>query len=298
MIVVLTRRYVVCLIIANYLCRPHLRLRNQPAAGMPASPVFIVGSPRSGTSSLVDGFLSAGYHGFREGNLLSLLDGLTRQIRWHFAEFAGDPEVLVSQLDAAALEHRIALVFRDAVEALNQAPWIDKTGNPEMIHTLPLLHRLWPDSAFIFAKRRGIENIASRMKKFPNRDFAYHCSDWARNMAAWRTVRETLPPERCIEVDQQDLLHIPTVVALRLGMLVGLTNHGVSVLAATLGATRSEETGFRSAAARHTLESVGWDDAMIEVFRRECGVEMAAYGYTMDERYRCASVAQAVTADA
>lgn len=30
-------------------------------------PVFVVGSPRSGTSILVDGLLSVGYKGFREG---------------------------------------------------------------------------------------------------------------------------------------------------------------------------------------------------------------------------------------
>ena len=262
---------------------------------MLASPVFIVGSPRSGTSTLVDGFLSAGYHGFREGNLLSLLDPLIRQIRWHFSEFAGDPEVLVSAVDAAALEDRIGMIFRDTADALNRTPWVDKTGNPEMIHTLPLLYRLWPDAAFVFAKRRAIENIVSRTKKFPDRDFAYHCTDWARNMAAWREVRDALPAERCIEVDQQDLLHIPTVVALRLGMLVGMGNHGVSVLAATLGASRSQETGFRTAAARYALDSVGWTDEMVDVFRRECGVEMDAYGYTMDASYRREGIATPAT---
>ncbi len=39
----------------------------------PAAPLFIVGSPRSGTSVLVDAAFAAGFKGFREGNLLGLL---------------------------------------------------------------------------------------------------------------------------------------------------------------------------------------------------------------------------------
>ena len=37
---------------------------------MPKFPVFVVGSPRSGTSILVDALFSAGYKGFREGSFL------------------------------------------------------------------------------------------------------------------------------------------------------------------------------------------------------------------------------------
>ena len=53
-------------------------------------PIFIVGSPRSGTSILVQALLGAGYTGHHEGNLLSLLQGLERSIDQHFRIFGSE----------------------------------------------------------------------------------------------------------------------------------------------------------------------------------------------------------------
>jgi Sulfotransferase family len=140
------------------------------------SPLFIVGSPRSGTSILTQALRLADYAGYAEGNFLSLLHTLGNNVDRHFTFFAStDPDVLTTHIDRDTLKSRLFTVLRDMVEErFAGQPWLDKTGNPEMIAAIPILRTLWPHSAFIFAKRRAIENIVSRLKKFPQYDLAYH----------------------------------------------------------------------------------------------------------------------------
>ena len=172
----------------------------------PRYPIFIVGSPRSGTSILVDAMLSCGYSGFREGMFLSLMHHVNHVTDRHFSYYAGNDN-LISAIEKAELKAELFQIFKSKVDAHNKlAPWFDKTGNQDMILALPIVAQLWPDSVFIFAKRRAIENVISRLKKFPNYNFEYHCADWTKNMAAWRQIRDCLDPSRFIEIDQLDMI--------------------------------------------------------------------------------------------
>src|ERR1700753_848585 len=99
-------------------------------------PVFIVGSPRSGTSILVDGLLSVGYDGFREGMFLSIAHHINQLIDRQFSLFSGDQN-LISAIDKSLLKERIFATLKQVVEELNPvAPWFDKTGNPDMIYAI------------------------------------------------------------------------------------------------------------------------------------------------------------------
>lgn len=253
-------------------------------------PVFVVGSPRSGTSALVDVLLAAGYSGFREGMLLSLMHGLDQQVERHFKVFTQpSDQVLISRVDKDDLKDRLFRVFREVAEAHNgAAPWFDKTGNHDMILAIPVLRRLWPGSVFVFARRRGIENIVSRVRKFPGHGFEYHCRDWARTMWAWRQVRGGLPEDARAEVDQQDMIGRPEAVADRLCAFLGLPPERQAALVRTMRQNRPQQTEAGTAARRLTLETAGWDAAQAELFRLHCASEMAAYGYTTDEGYSTA----------
>ncbi len=250
------------------------------------TPLFIVGSPRSGTSILTDGMLAAGYRGFREGNFLPLLRVYKAAADRHYTEFgSGSGEVMAARIDWEAFKADIFSVFKRHVDRLNpETPWMDKSGNPEMIEVLPHLLDLWPSAVFVFAKRRGIENVISRSRKFPGHTFEYHCRDWAKNMAAWRAVRDAAG-ERAIEIDQQEIIRAPEQSARR---LADFAKAGVSACGRirevfTVG--RPQETTAGSAAAVCSLEKSSWSQEQRAAFLNICSGEMEAYGYSTEESY-------------
>lgn len=256
---------------------------------MARGPVFIVGSPRSGTSMLVDVLYAFGYDGFREGNYFSLIHALEQAVDRHFATFAppDNLKVLASNVDKGDLVGQLARVVADAAVQRMPAPlWFDKTGNPAMILTIPRLRSIWPGCVFIFAKRRGIENVNSRLKKFPSHTFEYQCSDWAKNMEAWRHVRDALDSADYLEVDQQDMLSDPRAVASALVSLLGVDTSKVEAAVDRFSHTRPQQTTVGSAEQVFSLSTIAWSDAQKTVFLDRCADEMSRYGYSLDERYR------------
>jgi hypothetical protein len=254
---------------------------------MPKSPVFIVGSPRSGTSALVLALETAGYRGYKEGNFLPLMKIIDRTIDNHFAQNGkANPNVLTANVDRARLKDRIEHIFREMEEQAHPFPlWFDKSGHVEMINAIPILRRFWPQSVYIFSKRRGIENVASRVKKFPGLDFERHCAGWANFMTAWRSARATLPEEIYVEVDQQDLIREPEAICAKIAGLLQLDQEQQRTLTNTVRMRRPQETTKGSATLLHSLESIGWSQSQLAIFRRYCAPEMEAYGYGSGPEY-------------
>jgi hypothetical protein len=250
-------------------------------------PLFIVGSPRSGTSILIDAVRGAGYNGFNEGNYLSCLHTIERQIDRHFQIFdASSPNLLISQIDKSALK---AALYREVCQAAEaqygNRPWVDKTGNPEMIEAIPILLDQWPASHFIFAKRRAIENVVSRMRKFPNHTFDYHCADWARNMATWRLVRANIPNLSAIEVDQFEISQAPDETATRIAQFLSLDQKAEACIARFFTNERPQQTEAGSAQRILSLGQTGWIEEQLKTFHIRCDEEMSAFGYTTGESY-------------
>lgn len=250
-------------------------------------PAFVVGSPRSGTSILVDAMLAAGYYGYREGNFLTLLAWIEKSVERHFSLYAdGNAKVLASVVDKAKLLADLRGTFKTTIDVLNpEVPWFDKTGNPEMLSILPVIKTMWPDAVFIFAKRRAIENVGSRLKKFPTHTFEYHCSDWARNMSVWREVRPVLPAGSYIEIDQQDMIQHPDQVARSMTTLLGLPDEATKAVQATFQRNRPQQTSEGSAARIDSLATLAWNENQKDIFRRICGPELQEYGYSTNESY-------------
>jgi|SRR5665213_1080484 len=254
---------------------------------MPKSPVFVVGSPRSGTSILVKALASVGYHGYNEGNFLPLMNIIDRAVDNHFTLFGKpNPNVLAAQIDPKVLKSRIETLFKELTDNLNPGPlWFDKSGNADMIRAIPVLRRLWPDSVYIFAKRRAIENVVSRVKKFPARNFEHHCADWAKNMAAWRQVREELPSDVYLEVDQQDLIRNTEAISAKISSFLELGPERLETLINIFKSRRPQETTKGSALKTYSLESLGWSEAEMAIFKKYCDPEMKAYGYGSGSEY-------------
>ena len=247
---------------------------------MSKTPVFIVGSPRSGTSILVSALRNVGYEGYAEGNFLPLITIIGKTVDRHLALGKRNPNVLAGQIDADELKNKLFDVLKSFSESKATGPlWFDKSGNADMIRAIPVLRQLWPECVFIFAKRRAIENVVSRVKKFPGHNFQYHCSDWSQNMSAWREMREQIPKECYLEVDQQDLIRDTEVISTKIAEFLGLPPKLAVRLVKTFTSFRPQETDKGSAAKTYSLDGLGWSDEQIAIFRQHCGPEMTSYGY-------------------
>jgi hypothetical protein len=250
--------------------------------------LFIVGSPRSGTSILVLALRAAGYRGFNEGNFFGLLATFDGIIDKYFRTFwTDDPFVMMSRIDREEFKASLAELFKRIVDRENPvAPWLDKSGNADVINMIPVLLRLWPSAHFIYAKRRGLENIVSRVKKFPQYNFEYHCRDWAANMTAWRAARREVPDLRYLEVDQQDLIQSPGATSAQLAAFLNLSEAQAARLAATFRKERPQQTSAGTTERVLTLRSTGWSPQQIGLFTKICGPEMELFGYTLDDTYQ------------
>ena len=258
----------------------------KPEAAAP-SPLFIVGSPRSGTTILTAALLGAGYHGYLEGNLLSLWQMLRERIEWYFRlPFAQQERTLMANIRPEAFRDSVREIFKRQLDELNEhSPWLDKTCNAETILAIPDLIAMWPSCRIFCARRRGIENVLSRLKKFPAQDFQRHCRDWTRAMSAWRQVRDTLEPWRYLEVEQRDLVVRPQAVSHEIAGLLAL-NEGARIrIERTFARQRHQETAPGTAERLVSLAETSWTEQEIGQFLEICGPEMDAYGYSLDDTY-------------
>jgi hypothetical protein len=161
--------------------------------------------------------------------------------------------------------------------------WFDKTPTYAMVASVPLIAQAWPNSRFIFLKRRGLENIRSRIRKFSGANFRGDCHDWALIMSGWRAMRAAVQ-DRFIEVEQRTMLNDAGSTAARVGRLINLEPAEVDAFGSLLSRERPEVTD-PSANIVSDVSELGWSAEQIETFRSVCGAEMEAYGYTYDSQY-------------
>jgi hypothetical protein len=260
-----------------------------------------VGSPRSGTSALVSVLSGVGYHGYLEGNFLTVLHHIESAVDKFFDwNPETDPNVLLANVNKHDLKRRLFETVRTVENDLNpEDPWFDKTGTPEMTAAIPIVRELWPNSVFVFAKRRGIENIISRLKKFPNESFEYHCANWARHMAVWRHIRKQLPTECFIEIEQRDMIQEPERTARDLCAFLQVPASTVTPARPSFGGAttildaalyvlttqRPQETAEGTASRTVSLADTEWTAEQKATFLDHCETEMNEFGYTMDQRY-------------
>jgi hypothetical protein len=152
-----------------------------------------------------------------------------------------------------------------------------------MVQSVPILAETWPNARFVYMKRRGIENLMSRLRKFPGISFEGQCLDWAAIMSDWRKSRPSIPG-RFVEIEQRSLLHDPAGAATMVGALIGLGAPEIAALGAWLSGERAEMTD-PTARIMADIAETGWSAEMIETFGAICGAEMQAYGYTWDAGY-------------
>ena len=143
----------------------------------PSLRLFLMGSPRSGTSQL--------------GSTLTKVLGLPWLGEGHGAPlFASAAEALSGDIGAenGLVRYMARQNFRQiAIEAAKSAyfymhgsaSFVDKTPGVKMIAAAPFLNECFPESRFIFQRRNPVANVLSRMAKFGG-SFEAHCQGLGR----------------------------------------------------------------------------------------------------------------------
>jgi hypothetical protein len=170
-----------------------------------------------------------------------------------------------------------------AREVFGGDAWVDKTPGEMMIRAAPYLAEVWPRARFILAKRRAIDNIQSRRRKYPDVPFEAHCRMWSSCMQAWLSVRLGLG-SRYEEIDQFEIERDPSSVGQRLGALLRLDAEQVRAATQVMATSRPERTG-EAGSQPLGLPDTGWSAEELAQFKRICGPLMARLGYSDTEAY-------------
>jgi hypothetical protein len=252
-------------------------------------PVFILGAARSGTSALTQGLLKLGiFEGHEEGHVFDLMAHfavtLTKFYDLKFDEISLRRNTAISRIPIALFNERLDFILVDLARRLfPSARWIDKTPNSDMVHLAPRFRKIWPQSRFIFMRRRFLENAASRARKFPDYAFERNAQEWGHAMGAWLQVRSQLHGT-AIEIDQKFLKDEPQLVANRLADFLSLSAKHELLLLQALRHDLPERTATGQESP-YNISNMGWGDQEKAFFDQYCKHEMLAFGYSVDESY-------------
>ena len=240
----------------------------------PGLRVFILGSPRSGTSELGGTLaLKLRLPWLGEGHAAPLFSVAADSLTGNARADHGIVRIMAKQgfRRIAIRSLKIAYYFVHA-----SASFLDKTPGVAMIRAAPFLAECFPGAKFIYLRRNGISNVLSRMTKFGG-DFDAHCADWAAAMNEWVAVRDRLPG--FLEIEQEAMLANPAAAAFRVAEFLGVVQQASEIAASLQGGAR-ERTG--AGLGRTTLSQSGWSPRQIARFRTLCGPTMEAFSYSME----------------
>jgi hypothetical protein len=252
-------------------------------------PVIVLGAARSGTSAMAQALTASGsYEGYEEGHLLDLIGSLSRTVadfyksrteEWRIGrvtQIAHVPQRFIEQ----GLRH---ILIETARETYKTGYWVDKTPRTSMIAVAPLLREIWPNARFIYMRRRALENIDSRLRKFPGLDFEAQCREWALSIQNWYAIADELAGT-AIEIDQVFMAASPGKVATTVGEFLGLSGPALARMTQALEFDQPERTAA-SFGAVADLDTLGWPERYVEMFHEICGPAMLQAGYADGPTY-------------
>jgi hypothetical protein len=252
-------------------------------------PIFILGSGRSGTSVLSAALRTgARIQGYPEGHFLPLIHYLVKEIDrfYQIKKHLIDEEYALGHVNIDRVKQEVIKSIRIIADGLYaSSQWVDKSPGYETIEAAPYLLQAWENARFIFAKRRGIECLISRLKKFPHVSFENHCTIWAKCMQSWLEIRDRLPQDCAIEIDQRDIALSPKLTAAKIGNFLNLEAEKIAKIEDIFTNKRPQSTGSQESEVAIDLEATGWNPEEIAIFRKICGNINQAFGYSEDNFY-------------
>lgn len=184
------------------------------------APIFIIGSPRSGTTLL-----------------RLILDAHPRISCGEETHFLRDLEAIVGKdwqlvatygFERAWWHARIAAFYEsfqaEVLASTGKSRWAEK--DPTYTLLLDFIDRLFPDALYVHLLRDGHDVVASFRDRWGYRSAARAArSEWARYVEAARTFGDGLPAERFLELRYENLVTDPEVTSRRVFDFLGETWH-------------------------------------------------------------------------
>ncbi len=254
------------------------------------TPIFILGSPRSGTTIITQALIKgANIAGYQEGHLLPLIYYLNKEIDLYYEQKNSSEKekrnIMLDNISREKIKKRIINSFHNLVDSLHEGDmWLDKTPGDKMILIAPYLKESWQKSKFIFAKRRGIECIISRTKKFPNVPFEAHCRLWLKAMDSWSTIKPNLEGSY-LEIDQRQIALTPEQVAQKIGDFLDFSSEQIGQIEYIFKNKRPQHTGGKEEELAIDIKDTGWSDQQINFFLKKCEKINETYGYSNSSSY-------------
>ncbi len=258
-----------------------------PVADVSQKPVFVLGPARSGTSALALGLVKSGhFEGYGEGHLLPLaLDMLATVDRFYARR--QDLRSSDTLLGAVHIETFQRMVRRGFVQMTKAAyptgRWIDKTPSSAMVRAAPLMREIWPSAKFVFLKRRVIENVSSRRRKFPQETLENHYRDWADVLSAWLSVRDLLG-ESAIEIEQFEIAHRPEEEAMRIARFLDMPSAASLAFSRALASDQPERTSTQFGQVE-SIDTLNLTTDEKRELMLTCDPVMIAFGYGYGTEY-------------
>lgn len=267
----------------KYYLHQQLNMKNSHNLRESVFPIFIVGSPRSGTSILalaIQSTMKIPY--YNEGHFLPLINYVVSAIDNYYESKSDSIEVksrAISHINRDELIDEVQNLFFHKYNSLYQSNiWLDKTPGIEMIDSVPVIAKTWPNAKFIFAKRRGIENINSRMRKFPDKPFEMHCKIWSACMKSWLEVKSSVV-NSSIEIEQRDIENNPKIVSKRICDFLNIGEDSMELIYDIFTSKRPESTSV-SRSVDIELNNTGWTTEQIKIYRDYCSDISKKFGYS------------------
>jgi len=268
------------------ICLPQLAF-HETSYRTDVTPIFVLGAARSGTTVVTQALRRLSrFEGSEEGHLLDLLAHLSVSLNQFYNQKFDEltRNTMVARVPKVYFDDALDEMFGHVAEKLYNKPfWVEKTPISNSVFLAPRYRKIWPNAKFIFMKRRGIENVRSRKRKFPKVDFTTHCSEWASTMQAWRDVRARL--SGCaIEIDQQYVAEQPQAAGAYIGAFLGLERMETERISEFFASERPQRTRDNLLSPGTTGEAA-WDQSEWAIFNEICGETMLDYHYGSREQY-------------
>lgn len=246
--------------------------------------LYILGSTRSGTSALRNAITTTRFAGYGEGHLVPLLKDYLEATRKHKTDGLGASEAGtgIHQLRRDVfLRHIFHGYERYLVGQLKSEDVLDKTPTVEPIRMVPQLARYHAKALFVHCSRRHVDNVLSKLRKFPDITLERACREWAGCHVAWLENRLELGDNK-LELENRELATEPDTVAERLGSYLELDTEEIEAIADKLSNGRPEQTSDRDVGDFVPIEETGWSEEEQDLVRSICGPVGARLGYGFD----------------